>query len=1395
MCTRRSYTALLLVIALSLAASGLAGAEEVVELWRNPFGRPQAVAVSAADGSCWVSMGSSMTHVAADGSVIRQVGGVFADSIVVDPVDGSWWAASSTLGRVTHYSSDGEVLWSAEGFSTGCYVDIAVDPGNDSCWVAEGPPYREGGNGRLTRLTADGTILWSQESLVGPSYLTVAVNPLDHSCWLSDPGASRVAHVSVDGEELWSTTAYPAPIGVDVDPTDGSCWLIYRGPGGVAHLNADGHELSNTAIDGLTESLAADPSDGACLVGMGPNITVPGQVAHFSAEGVKEWSKEGFPYPAALAVDPEDGSCWVGDLRQARLVHLSATGEDLWAGAGYRGVGSLSVNPGDGSAWLADSWNQKLARVSSLGEEVWSAAYPATFVAAVPADGSCWFIGAEAQVVRLSAAGEEVWSGQPLGSLPGGSPDPLALPSLAVNPNDSSLWTAHPASDWLVHLASSGETLWSSQDLSPVRSVAVNAADGSCWVAEDQGIRHLSAGGEELLWLGDEPMLCSAMIAADPRDGSFWVGDCSAPSVSHVAADGSPLQEVPLPGVVVGIVANPRDGSCWVATSGRALVHLSPDGEVLWLGSSFLFLPQPANGLAINPTDGTVWIADGGSQLVRLGPHFYTAVAAPNPPTVTSGGTTSLATFAADNLGHGIASWSWSDGGAGGTFSPSPDVPNPTYTAPVNHRGADLLITLTVTVTTGDVPPLAASASTVLRVQPEYLLQISRQGSGFVKVDGEGVETTWSRYLDADEHVTLEAAPSYGWEFAGWWGDAESTGTQLALTMDRDYRLTAKFSLPAGTALFFPLDYPQEEIAGWSGWALPPGSGWEWAPPLAGGGQPIGEGGALLGADPGTSHSGGNIIGYVIGGNYQPGMSPQYLTTPPLDFRGRQNVSLHFWRWLAVDDQAYDTAAVEVNVGSGWQRVWTNPSGSAPVYPFDEAWTEVEYPLSQADGKANVQVRWQMGGSDAWSSPTEYGGWSLDDISFQCAADRYLLGEFLVPVSWIWEQSGTMGAAGSNTGESTWDDSFGLRARAEHTPTGAWGVDYVPFSSPDPIAPTDSWSCEAQLTAPPVSTIAYTAPVDPSAAGHDATLPCEWGVSQESTGFIHGDQPMAVPVTIGRFSDILPLMDGNWARFYVEELAGAVPEIVRGYGGGIYRPQEPVTRDQLAVYIARATDLDVSAGTGTVFRDVPIGWWAAGEIEACANAGLIAGFPDSSFHPTEPVTRAGMCKFIANGRAYVDPSFHIPTGVAEASFPDVPADHWAARWISACKQAGIVQGYPNGNYQPDDQVNRGQMAVFVWRAFLRDRESVVLLGGPTLSRYAPTVQRYAELRPEQLEAIVAATPVVLDTYVEMKGLGKRAAAAKRFLILGRGTACRTPTVMDTRHDQQEDFSAEGKTPA
>jgi hypothetical protein len=1313
----RSAIVMAVCLSFSTGALGIRPARaEVTEVWRTPFGAPAQIVVSPLDQSCWMSTEASVTHVAPDGTVLGQNLGLAAASLSLNARDGTVWAADSIRGTVVHLSPDGDVLWSGEFMRPSAVGGNSAD---DSCWVSTAMG--------LVHLAADGSVLWSADVEDPYQAWSIVVNPADDSFWTA--GSSGVTHYSAALEPL-AFVAGSSTYGLDIalDPTDGTCWVAY-GPSALIHASPTGEELGSTSVLCCITGIAVDPRDHSCWVTAAnyPDDDLP-TVLHFSREGDLVWSSEQFYAARCVAVDPVDGSLWLGESRPNQLDHLAADGTLLWSGKGFGRVTSISANTTDDSLWVADRQGEEVVHLSAAGGTLWSSAGAplADCLSANAADGSCWmadFVGG--RVTRLSRDGAELWSGQVLG--------PMAsfcepAPSLvATNPTDGSCWVLDPTDGRLLHLSAAGEQLWVGAG-SFTGAVAVNSHDGSCWVGRATDIVHLSAAGEEL-WSGPAsayvPIVSS--ISVNSRDGSVWVG-CNYGAgtdgqVLHFAADGRALWMSDWSDSGQAVAVNETDGSCWVSASDcrRGLVLLSVTGEELASAPARCTL-----GLTAAP-DGSAWMSEClTGQVARYvatqaAHNFYLTANTPNPPVVLSGGAASLSAIAVDTPDHGVASWAWSDGGAGGTFSPSASVAAPTYTAPENITGSDLPITLSVTATCAGDPPLTAATTAPLTVRTEFSLRVSMSGLGSVQVNGATQRLPWMDYFQPGTEVNLVAVGSHGYELDRWTGDASGTGT-VTLTMDRDYSVGAEFALIPGTAFSFPVDYPEQEFAGWSGWASVPGAGWEWGAPLAGGGQPIGAGGAILGADPGTAHTGDTVVGYVIGGNYQPGMSPQYLTTAPLDFRGRQNVSLHFWRWLAVDDQAYDTAAVEVNVGSGWQRLWTNPTGATPIYTFDEAWTEVEYPLPQADGKTGVQVRWQMGGTDTWGTPTEYGGWSLDDISFECDADRWSVGDASVATTLLWEEEASLSAAISNTGESTWDESFGLQCLAEHTPTGAWGVDFVPISGT--VAPTESHAFATDIVAPPVSTIAYPAPMEWPGTGGDATLPCEWALGQEARGALRGE-PIAWDMTISRFSDIQPGTEGNWARFYVEELAGAVPEIVRGYGGGIYKPQEPVTRDQLAVYIARATGLDGSGGTGVVFHDVPADFWAVGAIEACADAGIVGGYPDHSFHPTEPVTRAGMCKFIANGRAYVDPSFTIPEIVEAAPFPDVAADHWAAPWIAACQGAGIVQGYPNGNYQPDQGVNRGQMAVFVWRAFLRDRESLVVLGGPTISRYAPATRRYA----------------------------------------------------------------------
>lgn len=89
--------------------------------------------------------------------------------------------------------------------------------------------------------------------------------------------------------------------------------------------------------------------------------------------------------------------------------------------------------------------------------------------------------------------------------------------------------------------------------------------------------------------------------------------------------------------------------------------------------------------------------------------------------------------------------------------------------------------------------------------------------------------------------------------------------------------------------------------------------------------------------------------------------------------------------------------------------------------------------------------------------------------------------------------------------------------------------------------------------------------------------------------------------------------------------------------------------------------------------------------------------PDGGCQPGLPVTRDQMAVYIS--RAVAGGDAGVPPPPATASFPDVPTTHWAYRYVEYARQAFIVSGYPDGNYQPWVVVTRDQMAVYVARAF------------------------------------------------------------------------------------------------
>jgi hypothetical protein len=119
------------------------------------------------------------------------------------------------------------------------------------------------------------------------------------------------------------------------------------------------------------------------------------------------------------------------------------------------------------------------------------------------------------------------------------------------------------------------------------------------------------------------------------------------------------------------------------------------------------------------------------------------------------------------------------------------------------------------------------------------------------------------------------------------------------------------------------------------------------------------------------------------------------------------------------------------------------------------------------------------------------------------------------------------------------------------------------------------------------------------------------------------------------------------------------------------------------------------------FADVDAQHWALDYVEYAVGENVVAGYEDGLYHPDDSVTRDQMAVYIA--RALVAPegeaglADYVPAD--PRGFLDVPSDFWAYTHIEYCVENGVVAGYPDGLYRPETVVTRDQMAVYVARAF------------------------------------------------------------------------------------------------
>lgn len=175
-----------------------------------------------------------------------------------------------------------------------------------------------------------------------------------------------------------------------------------------------------------------------------------------------------------------------------------------------------------------------------------------------------------------------------------------------------------------------------------------------------------------------------------------------------------------------------------------------------------------------------------------------------------------------------------------------------------------------------------------------------------------------------------------------------------------------------------------------------------------------------------------------------------------------------------------------------------------------------------------------------------------------------------------------------------------------------------------------------------------------------------------------------------KFTDI----DDYWAADYVDFLYNA--DITTGYSDGTFRPNQNISRAQFAVMLYRYLKLDANK-----YESVSLPFMDLGQIPAYAlpaakalySEGIITGSEKNGklyFNPDSSLTRAQAAAMIGRTQA---------KGYAEAelTFTDngkIPA--YAAPYIRTMTAQGVISGYSDGSFKPNNNITRGQMAKILY---------------------------------------------------------------------------------------------------
>ncbi|TXK80368.1 DUF2252 family protein [Paenibacillus sp. N3.4] len=169
----------------------------------------------------------------------------------------------------------------------------------------------------------------------------------------------------------------------------------------------------------------------------------------------------------------------------------------------------------------------------------------------------------------------------------------------------------------------------------------------------------------------------------------------------------------------------------------------------------------------------------------------------------------------------------------------------------------------------------------------------------------------------------------------------------------------------------------------------------------------------------------------------------------------------------------------------------------------------------------------------------------------------------------------------------------------------------------------------------------------------------------------------------------------HWAKDDIERMASKM--VVQGVSKDEFQPEKAVTRAEFASLIARTLGLKAVTSPTNRFTDVRSGDWFEGQVYAVVEAGIVGGYENQLFLPNQPISRQEMAVMIYRAMNFAGFDNSSRTGEKVAFADEKLFGDWAKEAISVIADKKIVEGVTSNHFDPTATATRAQCAVILNR--------------------------------------------------------------------------------------------------